>query len=310
VHLTILSRSAAIYTTRRIAEAARGRGHRVRVLDPVRVDMGLGGRGPELFYDGRPFPRTDAVVPRIAASITRYGLAVVNQLQLLGVPMLNGGEAIAVSRDKMRCLQILAANGVGIPHTVMASDSTGLMELAKHVGGAPVIVKLLTSDEKAGVIICESLQSLEAALEAILGLGQDIIVQQYVKGARGRDLRALVVGGKVVAAVRRKPRVGRFSRTLARGAEFEPTALTAPQARAAVAAARVIGLEVCGVDMLDVKGNPLVFEVNSSPGIKDAEQSCGVDVAEAIVLRAEEIALERRRPPAAPRPRGQAAGGR
>lgn len=294
MHLTILSRSAAIYTTRRIAEAARARGHRVRVLDPMRVEMGLGGHGPELFYGRKPFPRTDAVVPRIAASITRYGLAVVSQLQLLGVPMLNRGGAIAASRDKMQCLQILAANGVGIPHTVMASDSTGLLELAKHVGGAPVIVKLLTSDDKTGVMICESMQSLEAALEAILGLGQDIIVQQYVKGARGRDVRALVVGGRVVAAVRRKPRVGRFSRTLARGAEFEPAELTPLQCRAAVEAARVIGLEVCGVDMLDVKGKPLVFEVNSSPGIKEAEQSCGVDVADAIVRRAEEIARERR----------------
>ena len=310
MHLTVLSRSAAIYTTRRIVEAARARGHRVRVLDPMRVEMGLGGQGPELFYGRKPFPRTDAVVPRIAASITRYGLAVVNQLQLLGVPMLNRGDAIAASRDKMQCLQILAASGVGIPHTVMASDATGLMELAKHVGGAPVIVKLLTSDEKAGVMICESLQSLEAALEAILGLGQDIIVQQYVKGARGRDLRVLVVGARVVAAVRRKPRIGRFSRTLGRGAEFEPATLTAPQARAALEAARVTGLEVCAVDMLDVKGRPLVFEVNSSPGIKDAEQACGVDVAGAIVLRAEEIAHARRGRVTAPRPRGKAAAGR
>lgn len=309
MHLTILSRSAAIYTTRRIAEAARARRHRVRVLDPMRVEMGLGGSGPELFYGRKPFPRTDAVVPRIAASITRYGLAVVSQMQLLGVPMLNRGDAIAASRDKMQCLQILAANGVGIPHTVMASDSTGLMELAKHVGGAPVIVKLLTSEDKAGVMICESMQSLAAALEAILGLGQDIIVQQYVKGARGRDLRAFVVGGEVVAAVRRKPRVGRFARTLARGAEFEPAELTPPQSRAAVEAARVIGLEVCGVDMLDVKGKPLVFEVNSSPGIKDAEQACGVDVAAAIVRRAEEIASERPRGASRAR-RGAAAAGR
>jgi ribosomal protein S6--L-glutamate ligase len=189
----------------------------------------------------------------------------------------------------------------------MASDSTGLLELAKHVGGAPVIVKLLTSAEKTGVMICESMQSLEAALEAILGLGQDIIVQQYVKGARGRDLRALVVGGRVVAAVRRKPRVGRFSRTLARGAEFEPAELTPLQCRAAVEAARVVGLEVCGVDMLDVKGKPLVFEVNSSPGIKEAEQSCNVDVADAIVRRAEEIARERRGKPGRAPPRRAAA---
>jgi ribosomal protein S6--L-glutamate ligase len=290
VHLTVLSRSSAIYTTRRIAEAARARGHRVRVVDPLQVEMQIGAGGPALFHGRRPFPRTDAVVPRIAPSIGQYGLAVVKQLQLRRVPVLNGAGAIAASRDKMQCLQILAASGIGVPRTVMASDASRLRELARHVGGVPVLVKLVSANDRPGVMICETLQSLEAALEAILGLGQNILVQQYVKGARGRDLRAIVVGGRVVAALRRRARAGRFARTLARGARFEAAALTARQAAAAVDAARTVGLEVCAVDLLDVRGSPLVFEVNSSPGIREAEESCRCDVAGAIVDHAEALA--------------------
>jgi ribosomal protein S6--L-glutamate ligase len=293
MHLTVLSRSASIYTTRRLVEAARARGHTVRVLDPVQVEMGLGGARPALFYRRRRFPRTDVVVPRIGLSINQYGLAVVNQLQLLGVPVLNGAHGISASRNKMRCLQLLAGSGIGVPLTVMASDASGLKDMVKHVGGLPVIVKLLSSSEKAGLMICETLQSLEAALETILGLGQNIVVQGYVRGARGRDLRVLVVGGQVVAALRRRPRPGRFARTLARGAKVEACTLPAACARAAVETARVVGLEVCAVDMIEVKGGPLVFEVNSSPGIREAEEACGVDVAGAIVARAEALAVPR-----------------
>jgi ribosomal protein S6--L-glutamate ligase len=289
VHLTILSRSTAIYTTRRLVEAARARGHRARVLDPVQVEMGLGGTRPALFYRRERFPRTDVVIPRIALSINQYGLAVVNQLQLLGVPVLNGSAGISASRNKMRCLQLLAGNGIGVPLTVMASNASGLKDMVKHVGGLPVLVKLISPTDRAGLMICETLQSLEAALEAILGLGQNIIVQGYVKGARGRDLRALVVGGEVVAALRRRPRPGRFARTLARGAKLEAFSLPPAYARVAVETARVVGLEVCAVDMLEVKGGPLVFEVNSSPGIREAEEACAVDVASAVVARAEAL---------------------
>jgi ribosomal protein S6--L-glutamate ligase len=294
MHLTVLSRSSSIYTTRRIVDAARERGHTVRVLDPVQVEMGLGDARPVLFYKRRRFPRTDAVVPRIALSINQYGLAVVNQLQLLGLPVLNGAQGISASRNKMRCLQLLAGNGIGVPRTVMASDPTGLKEMVKHVGGLPVLVKLVATSERTGLMICETLQSLEAALETILGLGQNIVVQGYVRGAKGRDLRAIVVGGRVVAALRRRPRPGRFARTLARGAKVEACSFPAAYARVAVETARVVGLEVCAVDMLEVKGGPLVFEVNSSPGIREAEEACGVDVAGAIVARAEAMAAAAR----------------
>lgn len=292
MHLTILSRSKSIYTTRRIAEAGRERGLSVRVVDPLEVEMGL-GEGPALYWRRRRFPHTDVVVPRIGLSIHQYGLSVVNQLELMGIPVLNGAYGISASRNKMRSLQLLAAAGVRVPRTVMASDPSRLRDMAKLVGGVPVLVKLLSANEKSGVMICESLQSLEAAIEAILGLGQNIVVQQYLRGAKGRDLRVLVVGGEVVAAMRRSPPVGQLARDLRRGARFEKAELPASYARVAVAAARVLRLEVCAVDMLDVKGRPRVFEVNSSPSIREAEAACGVDAAARIVDRALQLAEPR-----------------
>jgi ribosomal protein S6--L-glutamate ligase len=289
VHLTVLSRSSKLHTTRRLVEAARALGHQARVVDPLEVEMGLGD-GPAVYWRRRRFPRTDVVVPRIGPSIHQYGLAVVKQLELLGIPVVNGAAGIAASRNKMRSLQLLAASGVPVPRTVMASDPSGLKEMVRLVGGVPVLVKLLAADGKSGVMVCESLQSLEAALEAILGLGQNIVVQQYLKGTRGRDLRALVVGGAVVATLRRQPATGRFTRTLRRGARFEQVALPEGHARIAVEAAQVLGLQVCAVDMLDVKGGPRVFEVNGSPSIREAETACGVDVARAIVEHAATLA--------------------
>jgi ribosomal protein S6--L-glutamate ligase len=291
VHLTILSRSPRVHTTRRLVEAARALGHRARVVDPLQVEMGLGDE-PAVYWRRRRFPRTDVVVPRIGPSIHQYGLAVVKQLELLNIPVLNGAAGISASRNKMRSLQLLAAAGIRVPRTVMASDPSGLKEMVRLVGGVPVLVKLLAADGKSGVMVCESLQSLEAALEAILGLGQNIVVQQYLKGARGRDLRALVVGEQVVAALRRQPATGRFARTLRRGARFERVTLPPDHARIAVEAAQVLGLQVCAVDMLDVKGGLRVFEVNGSPSIREAETACQVDVASAIVERAVELARQ------------------
>jgi ribosomal protein S6--L-glutamate ligase len=285
VRLTVLSRSASIHTTRRLLEAARARGIRARVIDPLDVELGLGEQ-PAVYWRGRKFPRADVVVPRVGLSIHQYGLSVVSQLELMGVPLLNGAYGIAASRNKMRSLQLLAAGGVAVPRTVMASDPSGLKEMVRLVGGPPVLVKLLSTSEKSGVMLCESMESLEAALEAILGLGQNIVVQQYVRGAKGRDLRAVVVGGEVVAAMRRSSPAGRFARTLRRGAQLEKAELAPAYARAAVEAARVLRLEVCTVDMLDVKGRPLVFEVNGSPSIREAEAVCGVDLAGRIVERA------------------------
>jgi ribosomal protein S6--L-glutamate ligase len=275
------------------------------VVDPLDVEMGLGD-GPALYWRRKKFPPTDVVVPRIGLSVHQYGLSVVSQLELMGIPVLNGAYGIAASRNKMRSLQLLTAAGVPVPRTVMASDASGIQQMVKLVGGVPVLVKLLSGNERSGSMICESMQSLEAALEAILGLGHDIVVQQYLRGAKGRDLRVLVVGGEVVAAMRRSPPVGRFARNLRRGAQFERAELPGSYARVAVTAARVMRLEVCAVDMLDVKGGPRVFEVNGSPSIKEPEQACGVDAAARIVDRA--LALARPRPVPRRRPAAAQAG--
>ncbi len=287
--ITILSRSASIPSTKRLVEAGRARGHQVRVLNPIRVEMHLDGQSANLYYRRRKLPPCDVVIPRIAQSVNNYGLAVVNQFAMGGVPLLNTARAIAESRNKMRSLQLLSANGIGIPATVMARDAADLKAMVGLVGGVPVLVKLLQGQEKHGVMVCESLQSLEAALEAILGLGHNLVVQQYVQNT-GQDVRVLVVGGRAVAAVRRRPRVGRLSYTLNRGARLEPIALTEPHRATAERTAALVGLEVAAVDLLDgAETSPKVFEVNSSPALPEMEAATGLDVASIIIQRAEEL---------------------
>lgn len=291
MRITILSRAATIPSTRRLVEAARARGHQARVLNPLRVEMLLDGGSASLFYQRKRVAPCDVVVPRIAHSISSYGLAVVNQFAMRGVAILNSAQAIAQSRNKMRSLQLLSANGVPIPATVMARSAGELKEMVHLVGGVPVLVKLVQGQEKRGVMVCESLQSLEAALEAILGLGHDLVVQQYVRKT-GQDIRVLVVGGQAVAAVRRRPRVGRLSQTLNRGARLEGIELSAGQRAAAERAAALMGLEVAAVDLLDVASGPRVFEVNSSPALTEMEEATGVDIAGRIVERAETLKTE------------------
>ncbi|MBU8900058.1 RimK family alpha-L-glutamate ligase [Corallococcus sp. H22C18031201] len=286
--ITVLSRAASIPSTRRLVEAGRARGHRVRVLNPLRVQMLLDGRSATLFYDRKKLAPTDGVIPRIALSISTYGLAVVNQFGLARVPLVNHAQAIAQSRNKMRSLQLLSAHGISIPATVMARDAAHLKEMVGLVGGVPVLVKLLQGQEKHGVMVCESVQSLEAALEAVLGLGHNLVMQEYVKST-GQDVRVLVVGGCAVAAVRRRPRPGRLSHTLNKGARLEALELSPGQRAIAEKAARLVGLEVAAVDMLDVQGEPKVFEVNSSPSLPEMEAATGMDLAGAIIARTEAL---------------------
>ena len=288
MHLTILSRKAGIYTTRRLAQAARLRGARVRILDPVRVEMHLADP-PGAYYERKRLPRTDVVVPRIAPSVQAYGLAVVNHFEMLGIPALNGAAGIAASRNKMRALQLLAAAGVPVPPTVMAANASGLKELVELVGGLPVLIKLLTPSERPLVMVCESLQSMEAALEAVLSMGHNLVVQRYVRRKRERDLRALVVGDKVSAWVERRPQPGRLLHTLARGAKLKSVRVPSPLDELAVKAARVVGLDVAAVDLLEATSGPMVFDVNSSPGLKGLEKATGKDLALPIVGRAEEL---------------------
>ncbi len=289
MHLTILSRKAAIYTTRRLAQSARLRGARVRVLDPVRVEMHL-DEAPGVYYQNRKLVRTDVVIPRIAPSVQAYGLAVVNHFAMMGVPTLNDASGIAASRNKMRTLQLLSAHGVPVPPTVMAANASELRELVELVGGLPVLIKLLTPSEKPGVMVCETLQSMEAALEAVLSMGHNLLVQRYVRRKRERDLRALVVGEEVIAWVERRPRPGRLLHTLARGASLKAVQVPAALDELAVKAARVVGLEVAAVDLLEAGTGPMVFDVNSSPGLQGLEAATGKDLALPIVGRAEKLA--------------------
>lgn len=307
MHLTVFSRSSAIYTTRRIVDAARVAGHRVRVLNPLRCELYLDGKDSRIFCGGKPAPRTDVCIPRIGQSVQNYGLAVLDQLTQQGIPLLNTPVAIARSRNKLRCLQHLSAHGIPVPATVMASDAKSIAEMVNMVGGCPVLLRTLQGGERAGVMVCETVQSMEAALEALLGLGHNLIVQQYVRETKGRDIRALVVGGRLVAAARRVPRPGRLHRTLGTGARFEPARLPASFVRVAEDTAKLVGLEVAAIDMLDLKDGPRVFEVNSSPGIKEIEEVTGVDVAREVVARAVELAAQAKkstlpRPASKPRP--------
>ncbi len=292
MHLTILSRKAAIYTTRRLAQSARLRGARVRVLDPVQVEMHL-DEAPGVYYQQRKLVRTDVVIPRIAPSVQAYGLAVVNHFAMMGVPTLNDANGIAVSRNKMRALQLLSAQGVPVPPTVMAASAADLRELVDLVGGVPVLIKLLTPSEKPGAMVCETLQSMEAALEAVLSMGHNLLVQRYVRRKRERDLRALVVGEQVIAWVERRPRPGRLLHTLARGAKLKAVRVPAALDALAVKAARVVGLDVAAVDLLEAETSPMVFDVNSSPGLKGLEAATGKDLALPIVGRAEELVKAR-----------------
>jgi len=292
VRLTILSRSIAVPSTARLVAAARARGHAVRVLDPVQVEMHLDGARGRLLYRRRRLALPDVVVPRIAQSVTSYGLAVVNQYGMLGVPVMNSAAAIAHARNKMRCLQLLSAHRIAVPATVMARSAEDLKAMVQLVGGVPVLVKLLGGGNDRGVMVCQTLNSLEAALEAILGLGHNLLIQEYVRKA-GRDVRVLVVGGKPIAAVRRRPRMNRMAHTLNRGARFERIPMTEAQRRVATEASRLIGLEVAAVDMLDVQGRLKVFEVHSSPGLAEMEKAVGEDLATPVVVRAEQLARER-----------------
>jgi ribosomal protein S6--L-glutamate ligase len=261
----------------------------VRVLDPLRVEMHL-DQPPGAFYQRRRLPRTDVVIPRIAPSVQAYGLAVVDHFAMMGVPVLNDANGIAASRNKMRSLQLLAARGVPVPPTVMASNASDLKAMVELVGGVPVLIKLITPNERPGVMVCETLQSMEAALEAVLSMGHNLLVQRYVRRKRERDLRALVVGERAVAWVERRPRPGRLLHTLARGAKLKSVRVPAALDRLAVEAARVIGLEVAAVDLLEAGTGPMVFDVNSSPGLKGLEAATGKDLALPIVGRAEELA--------------------
>lgn len=281
--IAILSRKATLYSTSRLVEACRHRGADVRVLDPLQCIVKLSKKRPEVFHDGERVTGLDGVVPRIGASITFYGLAVLRQLEMIGVFAANESQGIARSRDKLRSLQLLSRHDIGIPPTAFARRREDVRAAIRKVGGSPVILKLLEGTQGMGVILAESVKSAESVLDAMSTLRQNILIQAFVKEAEGTDYRAIVVGGKVVAAMSRKAVEGEFRSNVHRGATATGITLDPLQEQTAIHAAEVLGLNIAGVDMIPSQEGPMVLEVNSSPGLEGIERATGVDVAGAMI---------------------------
>lgn len=291
----VLSRNPSLYSTSRIVLAARARGHEVTVVDPLDFQVVVSRRKPQLYLGGVQAPRPDVVIPRIGASITTYGIAVVRQFDMMGVPVLNAAVAIARSRDKLRALQLLTRKNIDVPLTVCARSPEGLDKALELVGGCPVIVKLQQGTQGIGTMIAETPQAVSSLLETLWAMGQDIILQEYIRESKGRDIRAIVVGNKVIAAMRRTAKAGEFRSNLHRGGLGVAVTLDRRYRAAALEATRVMGLEVAGVDILEGRNGPKILEINSSPGLEGIERATGIDVATAIVVHAEKYAERHRK---------------
>jgi ribosomal protein S6--L-glutamate ligase len=281
--IVMLARNPSLYSHRRIVEAARTRGHEIDVINTLHVHMNITSNRPLLRHGGRTLPMYDAVIPRIGASVTGYGLAVLRQFEMQGVFPLNESVAIGRSRDKLRALQLLARAGVGLPTTAFAHGPRKAEEVVAEVGGAPVIIKLLEGTQGMGVILAETQASATSIIEAFSAANVNILVQEYIREAAGSDVRALVVGGDVVAAMKRTSRKGDFRANLHRGGKAEPVVLTEEERVSALKSVEAMGLNVAGVDMLRSSRGTLVLEVNPTPGIEGMEGATGVDVAGAMI---------------------------
>jgi ribosomal protein S6--L-glutamate ligase len=280
--IAILSRSSSLYSTARLKEAAVERGHEVSVVDYLRCYMEISARRPKVLYRGEEV-RPDAVIPRIGATYTFYGAAVVLQFEMAGVFTLNDSQGISRSRDKLRSLQLLSRAGVDLPTTSFAHSTQDIDGLLEVVGGPPVVIKLLEGTQGLGVVLAETRKAADSVISAFRQLDANILVQEYVKEARGADIRAFVVGGKVVAAMKRQGPPGEFRSNLHRGGHAEAIKLTAGERATAVRAAKTMGLNVAGVDLIPSESGPMVLEVNSSPGLEGIEAASGVDIAAAII---------------------------
>ena len=279
----ILSRKASLYSTSRLKEAAQKRGHEVLVIDYLRCSMNITSHKPQVSYQGRQLEGFDAVIPRIGASNTFYGTAVVRQFEMMGVFSPNSSIAISRSRDKLRCMQILAAKGIGLPVTGFAHSIKDIDGLVDFVGGAPLVVKLLEGTQGIGVVLAETKQAATSVIEAFRGLDVNILVQEFIKEAEGADIRAFVVGDRVIAAMKRQGAAGEFRSNLHRGGRAEKIKLSPEERSTAVRAAQILGLKIAGVDILRSNHGPVVMEVNSSPGLEGIEKTSEVDVADNII---------------------------
>lgn len=278
----ILSRNSTLYSTARLKEAAKGRGHEVRVVDYLRCYMNITSAKPQVLFRGENLA-FDAVIPRIGASYTFYGTAVVRQFEMMGVYPVNESQSITRSRDKLRSMQLLSREGVGLPVTGFAHATQDIEGLLEVVGGAPVVVKLLEGTQGLGVVLAETKKAAESVIGAFRQLDANILVQEFIKEAKGADIRAFVVGGKVVASMKRQGGPGEFRSNLHRGGSASAIKLTSIERTTAVKAAKAMGLNVAGVDLLQSNHGPVVLEVNSSPGLEGIEEASGVDVASKII---------------------------
>ncbi|MCA9102686.1 MAG: RimK family alpha-L-glutamate ligase [Pirellulales bacterium] len=281
--LGILSRSPRCYSTRRLREAARQRGHQTKVLDTQQFCIDLERGQPDLFFRRRPLPDFDAVLPRIGASITYFGTAVVRQFEQMDVFCANSSAGISNSRDKLRCLQILSRHHVGIPQSAFVREKDDVLPAIHRVGGAPVVIKLLEGTQGIGVLLAESVRSAEAIIELLQSQKQNVLIQKFVAESRGRDIRAFVVGDQVVAAMRRVAQGQEFRSNVHRGGLTEPLVLDETYCETAVRAAQILGLRIAGVDMLEASDGPQIMEINSSPGLEGIEKCTQLDIAGAIV---------------------------
>lgn len=281
--LAILSRASNCYSTRRLKEAASKRGHKVKVLDTLRFAIDLEKGEPDLYYRSKPLSHYDAIVPRIGSSITYFGTAVVRQFEQMDVFSAASSAGITNSRDKLRCLQILSKHQIGIPETTFVREKRDVLPAIERVGGVPIIIKLLEGTQGVGVILAESVKIAEAIIETLQSTRQNVLVQKFVSESKGRDIRAFVVGDRVVAAIRRVAQGQEFRSNVHRGGKTERVVLDETYCETAVRCTQILGLRVAGVDMLESNDGPQVMEVNSSPGLEGIESCTQLDIAGAIV---------------------------
>jgi len=280
--IAILSRNPKLYSTRRLKEAGEAMGHQVDVIDTLHCYMDITQNRPTVRYHGEELPKYDAIIPRIGASVTFYGTAVARQFEMMGTFNINESVAISRSRDKLRSLQLLSRKGIGLPRTGFANKADNAKDLIKNVGGAPVVIKLLEGTQGIGVVLADTEKAAESIIEAFMGLKANILVQEFVKEAGGADIRCLVIGGRVVAAMKRQGAEGEFRSNLHRGGSAELIRLSKEERATAINAAKVLGINVCGVDLLQSQNGPMVMEVNSSPGLEGIEKATKLDIASMV----------------------------
>ena len=281
--IAILSRNPKLYSTKRLVQAAKERGHECIVLDSLRCYMNIASHRPSIHYKGQTIDDVDAVIPRIGASITFYGTAVLRQFEMMGVYPLNESVAVSRSRDKLRSLQLLARKGIGLPITCFAHSPDDIEDMKTMVGGAPAVIKLLEGTQGIGVVLAETEQAVNSVVEAFMGLKTNILIQEFIQEAGGADIRCFVIGERVVAAMKRQGKEGEFRSNLHRGGSATLVRLTPEERSTAVRAAKIMGLNVCGVDILRSNHGPVVMEVNSSPGLEGIETATEKDVASMII---------------------------